>query len=792
VRRTDPLASALVFCLAPTAAFAAPAAETRFDIPSGPLSRALTLVGAQAQVTLVANDPRLSRLRSRALRGRMTVSAALQKLLAGSGYGFVEVAPDTFRIVALPPRRPRAPVAAAPAGPHSLRPADVGEGQEIVVTASKQGLLLANLPATAAVISISPEESARRGSRGSEAIVSRLPMLASTNLGPGRNKLYIRGIADSSFNGPSQSITAQYLGDLRLTFNAPDPDLRLFDVGRVELLEGPQGTLYGSGSLGGILRLVPNPPELGVGSASFSAGLSATRDGGIGSDAAATLNAPLVADMVALRSVVYAVSEGGWIDNLGRSERDVNRTRIRGGRAALFLSPGDGWWIELEGVAQFVAGRDGQYAERGLPPLTRVAHLRQPYDNDYLLGGLTVRRSWNGLELVSATSIVDHTLDSRFDATGGAGIAGTQLFREDVAISLFAHETRLSRTTSAGTGWVAGLSLVRDISRVERSLGPPAAAAPLTGVSNAVREASLFGQLSFTPWPRLIVTAGARATWSKGAGTLVHAPDREENEPSRTDFRMSPTLALSWRPSSRLLFYARYQDAFRAGGVAVSATGSAAAAQRFESDELASSEIGLRYGSTAGTFSANLAISYARWTDIQADLVDSRGLPFTTNIGDGRIYAAEAKATWRPAAWLAFDASAFLADSTLDAPAPAFSAADERSLPNIAEAGGRGGVRVERRIGASASIGFDASVRYVGRSHLGIGPPLDTPQGGYAAADVGLRIGAGGVGLSLDIENATDTRGNRFSYGNPFTVAQRLQITPLRPRTVRLGIDLAF
>ena len=102
--------------------------------------------------------------------------------------------------------------------------------------------------------------SSRFGAQGSEAVLDRLPMLASTSLGPGRNKIYIRGVADSSFNGPSQSIVGQYLGDVRLTFNAPDPDLQLYDMRRVELLEGPQGTLYGTGSLGGILRLVPNGP----------------------------------------------------------------------------------------------------------------------------------------------------------------------------------------------------------------------------------------------------------------------------------------------------------------------------------------------------------------------------------------------------------------------------------------------------------------------------------------------------------------------------------------------------
>jgi hypothetical protein len=78
---------------------------------------------------------------------------------------------------------------------------------------------------------------------GTEKITQRVPTVASTYLGSGRNKLFIRGIADSSFTGPTQATVGQYLGDLRLSYNAPDPDLRLSDLARVEVLEGPQGTL---------------------------------------------------------------------------------------------------------------------------------------------------------------------------------------------------------------------------------------------------------------------------------------------------------------------------------------------------------------------------------------------------------------------------------------------------------------------------------------------------------------------------------------------------------------------
>jgi outer membrane receptor protein involved in Fe transport len=617
-------------------------------------------------------------------------------------------------------------------------------------------------------------------------------MLASTSLGPGRNKLYIRGVADSSFNGPSQSIVGQYLGDVRLTFNAPDPSLQLYDIKSVELLEGPQGTLYGTGSLGGILRLVPNDPDSAAFAASASAGLLAVGHGGLGGDASAMLNLPIIRDRLALRAVGYASEEPGYIDDLGRGRSDVNATQVHGGRAALRFEPGGGWTFELGGVAQYVSGRDGQYATRGLPPLSRRTRIAQPFDNDYLLGQFTLRKRWKDVELTSSTGLVKHVLESQFDATGFPGTTGTQLFTEDVDIILLSNETRLSQPQAHGAGWVAGWSLVHDVNRISRSLGRPAAPLPITGVRNAVNEAALFGQYSLELGSRLLATAGGRATYSETVGRPTGAGP-ELDGPTRNDFRLSPTAALSWQAGRQSLVYVRYQQGFRAGGLAISATGSGTTAERFESDSLASLEAGLRVGRRGvGRLSFDAALSYAKWDDVQADLIDSRGLPFTANIGDGRIYGFEAEATWRAARSLRFDAAIFLNDSALVSPRPRFAAADERDLPNIATTGARAGAHFVTAIGPSAGLTLDGSLRYVGKSRLGIGPPIDIEQGGYVDGEVGARLDLGRLGLSLDVTNVADIRGNRFAFGNPFTVAARDQVTPLRPRSVRMGIDVAF
>ena len=772
---------------------AAAAADVSFDIPAGRLSDALIALAEQAGVTIALGDPALAGLRSRPLRGRMTVEAALRRLLAGTGYRALFVDARAVRIV-----RASTAAAAAAAPPPPPRPARLPTPPlipqiepEIIVTASKQGVALDRFAGTAHVLDLNEAEIGRFGVRGSDLVLDRLPMLASTSLGPGRNKIYIRGVADSSFNGPSQSIVGQYLGDVRLTFNAPDPDLRLYDVARVEVLEGPQGTLYGTGALGGILRLVPNPPDLANAAASMSAGLLSTRHGAGGADGAFMVNLPLAAGRFALRAVGYGSIDGGYIDDLGRGRRDVNRVTTYGARATLLWDAGDGWRIEAGGLAQYLAGRDGQYAMRGLPPLSRRSSLAQPFDNDYQLGQVTLHKSWDGVELVSATGLVRHSLESRFDATGFPGTSGPQIYVENVGITLLTNETRLSQPNAGGEGWVAGWSLVHDVDRIRRSLGPPMAPLPIAGVRNAVNEAALFGQYSFALGARVTATLGGRLTLSRTIGMALDTPG-ESDEPDRTDFRPTPTAALSWRPAQGVLLYARLQQGFRAGGLAIAGSGSGSATRRFDSDGLTSLEAGLRLGRAGGPFHLAAAFSYARWADIQADLIDARGLPYTTNLGNGRIYGVEADASWQLTPAFGVDAAAFINESALAHPDPAFAAAQDRDLPNIPGAGARAAAHFRTALSPSLSLGLDGALRYVGRSHLGIGAPIDLVQGGFVEGQVGGRLDFGRFGLSLDVDNVGDARGNRFSFGNPFGVASGLQTTPLRPRTIRLGLDTAF
>ena len=773
-----------------------PDAPRPVDLPAGRLGKAIVALGRQAQISIGVSDPAIAALRVPRVQGVLSVRQALARLLQGSGAGFIDLGDRGWRIVHAPaPARASAPAQ------------EIIASEPLIVTGSKRRTLLSDYPGSAAILKMDDLPAGSDG-QGTSAIAARLPGVTSTHLGSGRNKLFIRGIADSSFNGPTQATVGQYLGETRLNYNAPDPDLRLYDIATIEVLQGPQGTLHGAGSLGGVLRILPVPPRLDEFQASVSGSAAATAHGAPSADLSGMINLPLVADTLALRAVAYGIRDGGYIDDSLRGKKDVNRTDTIGGRAALRAEPGPGWSIDLGGTFQSIEGRDSQYADRDAPDLTKASPVAQAFSNDYALGQLVIRKQWDGLSLVSATGMVHQDISETYDATppGGPG----SLFEQRNRITLIANEMRLAREMDRGFGGVIGTSLVRNRYRLNRSVGAVAAARALAGVKNGVDEATVFGEATVALLDTVKLTAGGRLTHARLSGAALDAPvavaalARMRAQRGQTNFL--PSLGLTVSPLSDLTLFARYQEGFRPGGIAVRDE----SVQHFRNDDVTSIEAGLRYGGE-GDFDAALSVAHTHWRDIQADLTDGDGLPSTVNIGDGRIWSIDAAIGWRPLPGLRISAAGVFADSKLTSPAPAFVVlraslrannaipiaataviADSDALPNVARFNGRLGAEYEAWLGGGYDLRVSAWGRYVGRSRLGIGPVLGVAQGDYLDTALSARIGKGRAGLFLSATNLFDTIGNRFALGSPFTLPFASQITPLRPRTIRIGMDMRF
>lgn len=765
-----------------------------FDLPAGPLGQAVAALGRQSGASVAVGEGVAWTMPVRAVRGRMSVAEALAKLTAGTGVHVVAIDKVTFRVEAARPRKsPARPAPAPPPAPEAPAAPD----DPIIVTASKRDTRFGDYQGV--VHRLDGDTLGFGGDQGTDGLVSRLAGLSSTHLGAGRNKLFIRGVADSSFTGPTQATVGQYLGDIRLTYNAPDPDLRLYDIAAVEVLEGPQATLYGAGSLGGIIRIVRNPPRQAEAEAALSGGVSVTQHGAPGVDLGGLVNLPVLGDRVALRLVGYGVSDGGYIDDPQRGKRDINRTRTVGGRAVLRFDAGDQWTVDLGGTLQHIRGDDSQYADRDAPPLTHRSAIAQSFTADYRLGEIVVAKDWDGLRLLSSTGIADQRLAERFDAGPADGVA--RIFTQDNRTLLISNETRLWRPMQDGFGWVVGTSLLRNRARQARALGPLDAPQPVTGVTNRIDEATLFGEASYMPVPGFTLTAGGRLTRSRLSGDgqdaapafdAALAEARARITADRTETRFLPSLAASATVLSDLLLFAHYQYGFRPGGLSVDND----FVRRYRSDHVSTLESGIRYGQPGrGLFDLSAAVAWTRWSDIQADFIDRGGLPATANVGDGRIYGITLNGGWRPVEGLSLDAALVFNDSRVTDPGPALRlllATPMRRIPNVARYTGRIGAEYRTELPRDLELRVGASARYTGKSRLGIGPILGEEQGDYLDTTLTARVGRPGLGVTLSLTNLADSTGNRFALGTPFAALDGAQITPLRPRTARLGVDARF
>ncbi|SEN11162.1 Outer membrane receptor proteins, mostly Fe transport [Sphingomonas gellani] len=782
---------------------AAPAAAETLsvDLPAGSVGQQVMALGRVARISIVVPDPRLWSRRVPALRGRMRAAAAIALIARHADARVEDLGPGSWRLVPRPKRRDvQRPIRTEQAPQPQT-------GPDVVVTASKRDTTRGHFAGQFA--RVAGADLTFGGAGGTERLADRLTSVASTYLGAGRNKLFIRGIADSSFTGPTQATVGQYFGDLRLSYNAPDPDLRLSDLAAVEVLEGPQGTLYGAGSLGGLIRLVPNAPDPSRFSGSAMLGGSATQHGAPGADTQLVANMPVIRDRLAIRIVANAASEGGYIDKPLLDRTDVNRTRIEGGRVAAHLDLASGWSAELIGIGQRIRGADSQYADRDGRPLTRSAPVTEGFSADFGQAQLVLAGAFGDVRFRSTSGVTAHDLMERYDAT--APDQPIRVFAQGNRTRMQANETRLWSSRADGSGWLAGFSYIQSRTRLTRLYGAPGALQPTTGVTNGIAETTLYGEGSVRLLPGLLTTAGLRVTRSVLDGEGADIVQRITAVQAAMTAQRAQTIVL---PSASALIdltrdvqmFLRYQQGFRPGGLAIEGD----FVRRFRNDRVATIEAGLRWGRAgANRFDGALTLAHTSWRDIQADFIDGSGLPSTANIGDGQLWTIEATLGAQVTPALRIEAAASFNDSHIDEPstvrlfdlvgsfatdpatARAQLAARLSQIPNIARVTARAGAVYQRPLAGGRDMKVDGWVRYVGQSRLGVGPTLGQAQGSYLDSGVTARLGLGAFGISMGVTNLANVRGNRFALGTPFTTG-RAQVTPLRPRTVRVGLDAAF
>ena len=627
------------------------------------------------------------------------------------------------------------------------------------------------------------------GAAASDAIADLSATVDSTRQGTGRNKLFVRGLADSAMNGPLQATVGQYLGDLRLSYGSPDPDLTLIDIRRVEIFEGPQGTRFGAGSIGGVLRLLPEPPALGETTGRFILGAGATSGGGDNADGALIINLPL-GDRIAGRLVAYGRRDGGFLDNTVQGVRDADHVDTVGARAALRWTD-DVWTIDLLGVAQRVTGGDAQTIAAGENRLTKAGPVTEPYESTLLLAGVTARRQFGRVRLTSATGVSRQHLEERFDASQSSDPALSVVDRGQTATTV-SSELRIDTapvagwTLSGGAAVAVGETLVE---RRRRILSP--APQPVYGADlrRTFAEATAFGEASLSPAPNWRLAIGGRLTAVRIDSDIrnVEVGYAASRDREGVAVRLTPSLTARWDATPQATLFARLEQAVRPAGVAEAG----GAFERYRGDRVTLMEIGARSRDWREDLSGEISVGWVDWRDVQADIVTPGGDLVTDNVGDGVIHFLSVKAAWRATPSLDVSGGLFVNASRLTRTRPSVIGGGRTDIPNVAPLGAQLSLSHDAGLLAGLPLRLGADLRYVGQSRLGVGPALDVPHGGYLGTELTARLGGDRRAAILRIANPFDITGVRYGIGSPYQLSEP-QIVPVRPLTVRLSFEAAF
>ena len=772
-----------------------------FNVPRQRVSDALLDLALQSRRSL-GGDIAACQGVSPAVIGTMTMDVALSRILAGSGCTSTigsNGAVFIRRAAVISAPRPFRPVVSRP---RSL-PADVSELSDIVVTAERRPDTAQQAPT--ALTAISGDRIGLSDVTDLTDVGSLVAGMTVTNLGSGRNKILLRGMSDGAFTGLTQSTVAIYLDLAPITYSAPDPDLKLVDIDRVEVLRGPQGTLYGTGPIGGVVRIVTNRPDPDDLSLDLSATQSATRSGGGNSDYSATANVPLFVGRVALRGSIYKESFGGYINDVNLNLHRVNDGSRLGRRIALAGRVTRDWSVTAGYVHQSIDTEDTHYVYRVLGGLTRANLVREPHRNDFDETYVAVNGHGNWGRFDASVADIRHSFTSRYDASsalinfGSFGRIGA--LDEDKDIHLVVGEMTLHSPKTGPLRWLAGAFFSTSTTSADTTLSAllplPVRVVYTEKRDDDLDELAVYGEVSLDLTPSLTATAGARfygfdySAVSDVAQRSTHRRFSGAGEVAG----LSPKFGLNYRAGPDLNLYAQISQGHRTGGFNTAgpigqmfAGRVGMPAREYSSDTLWNYELGAKVRLWHGRVQGRVAAFVSRWDNIQSDQFLPSGLAYAVNVGDGANKGLEIETNWRATQDFEIRFNALLADPEITRPSAAFNSRGDAGLPGVPAVSANLNSSYRRPIWRDLVFTADGSIAYVGASRLTFDASRRYRMGDYVTGRLSIGIESDRWSATAFVDNPFDTEANTFSFGDPFRLPEALATTPLRPRTVGLTL----
>lgn len=665
----------------------------------------------------------------------------------------------------------------------------VGTGlEEIIVTATKRGdEALQGVP-----ISIQAITGKALGNAGAVEFIdfaARVPSLTFQDLGPGDKKYIIRGINSTG----AATVGAYYdeaviSADNRNDGGGRNADIRLYDIERIEVLKGPQGTLYGASSESGTIRIITNKPVADEVSGYIAGDLSDTEKGGTNYSVNGAINLPIVEDKLAMRVVGWYIDNSGYIDATripsGRLD-NINTDETSGGRASLRYTPTSDFSLTAsatiqdthsDGSSRFTPSGSLSFgdAANGFPPvpggdLINTDLTRSPYDEQIEVYSLTGEYAFDRGSIVATTNYFDRDINFVFDSSPilfffGVPIPGITI--QPQSRRIWSNELRYASKFDGLFNLVIGGFYSKEKSdfdvQVVRSNGFGEPRGPFSRLNsddalsnpdgntffgrfdnNRLRQFAVFGEATFDFTSTLSGTVGARyfdstlnsrqETTHPFGGFGPNPPGVLSNHDS--DSKATYKFNLNWKPNGDVLVYATAAQGFRVGGLNQADLPFASGIPRgYDSDSLWNYELGAKLTLADGRIWLNGAVYHIDWSNIQVRALDATGaFPFTTNAGSANVDGAELELTARVATGVTLNLGGSYQDANLTddqpgpetGPRPPSLGLDGDKIPNVPKFIGSLNLDVERPLTDTLNYIVHADVSHRGSSHTTLGRERD-------------------------------------------------------------------
>ena len=645
---------------------------------------------------------------------------------------------------------------AAPADAPAEAPTDAPV-EQVFVTAQKRSEALQSVPLS--VTAIDAGEIEHMGIEHLSDLAREAPGLTVVSSGPGQNILIMRGISSAA---GSAGTVGYYLDDtpISASSNAALLSLRglidpsVFDIARVEVLRGPQGTLYGSSSMGGTVKYISTQPDLAHFGGKATATLSHTEGGGWNEEGDALLNIPLMDNRAALRIGLYDRSQDGYIDRypiasndvLGIApgaapQRGVNSEHTKGARIMLRMLFGDRYTLTASYYYQNMV-LDAPF-QIDVPPgsldnLIQTRLVPEPSTQNSALGNVTLHKGFNSGELVSSTSYYDRRVAIDEDASKvlyyffspapqtsvyPAGMHGDYINRE------FTQELRLLSDFSGPLQLIGGAYYHHVDAPLASQIPVPAGYNALYGTDYGsffiggrqatVKETALFAEGSYQLAPAWSARIGLRAFHvdqsfaQQGDGVFNGGPSAVTG--TSADRGYNPKFNLSWQLSPDVMLYATASKGFRPGGPNNPAPAALCGKEvaglglsqdqllKFDPDSLWNYELGEKAQWLDHRLTLNSSVYYIDWTKVQQQIVLQCGFNITANFGSATSKGGELELSYQPTRRLTLRAGASYTEATLDNDVPGTDAKKGDQLQDVPRWSGSAAAEYGMPMGANYS-----------------------------------------------------------------------------------------